>query len=147
MRFICDIMFGKLAKYLRILGFDAVYEKNPAALEHYRLHEPDRIFLTRRRKTTGFPNTVHIESEITREQLKEIKGLIRSGIKKENVLNRCIECNRELVDVDKTEIERSVPEFVYHNYTCFKACPSCKKVYWEGSHTTGMEELIKEILT
>ncbi len=81
MRFICDVMLGRLAKYLRILGFDAEYARNEAALKRYGQEADDRIFLTRRAKRTRFTKTVRIRSEQTREQLREIKELIRSDLR------------------------------------------------------------------
>lgn len=146
MRFVCDVMLGRLAKYLRILGFDAEYVRNEAALKRYGQEADDRIFLTRRAKGTRFTKTVCIRSEQTREQLMEIRELIRSDLRIERVFSRCIECNTELVEVDKTEIESVVPEFVYHQYVRFKQCHSCGRVYWEGSHARGMDQLLKEIL-
>lgn len=146
MRFVCDVMLGRLARYLRILGFDAVYAKNEALLKRYAEEAGDRVFLTRRIGKTEFPETVLVKSEKVLEQLKEIKGLIRSSISVERVFNRCIECNTEMIEVEKREIESLVPEFVYHQYARFKRCPSCSRVYWEGSHTKGMDRLLKEIL-
>jgi uncharacterized protein with PIN domain len=147
MRFVCDVMLGRLAKYLRILGFDAEYVRNDAAPERYGLDADDRIFLTRRTKATGYPGVILIRSEKTREQIKEIKGLIQPDIRPERMFNRCIECNVELIEVNKVEIESLVAEFVYHRYARFKQCPSCKRVYWEGTHTEGMDRLLKEILS
>jgi uncharacterized protein with PIN domain len=146
MRFACDVMLGKLAKYLRILGFDAAYAPNQAALDRLRVEDPGRTLLTRRRRPSGFRMTVHIESEIAREQLREIKGLIKPQLSSDTVFTRCIECNAELIDVERTDVEPRVPEFVYHNYRRFKTCPSCGKIYWQGSHTMGMEALVKEML-
>ena len=80
MRFVCDVMLGKLAKYLRILGFDAAYAASPAALDRCRAHErrPDPAHAAK----GAFPlqRTVRIESEIAREQLQEIKALIKPAI-------------------------------------------------------------------
>ncbi len=146
MRFICDAMLGKLAKRLRLLGFDTVYARSEESLIRYRLKEGDRVVLTRRHKLAAPAGTVHIESERVSEQLREIKEMIRSTIDMDRVLRRCTQCNGELVEVDKTEIEWRVPEFVYHNYARFNACPSCGRVYWEGSHTDGMRRMIAEIL-
>ena len=147
MKFICDVMLGKLAKYLRLLGFDAVYAPNRASLEHYAQNSGDRLFLTRRKEAIGFPTTLHLTSEKTREQLVEMRDLIRSAIEPGRVLSRCSRCNVELIEVERTEIETRVPEFVFHNYVRFKTCPFCRRVYWEGSHAKGMENLIKEILS
>jgi hypothetical protein len=147
MRFICDVMLGKLAKYLRLLGFDTIYAASPSALEAYRALPDDRVFLTRRKGASGFPRTVLLASERTRVQLTELGPLIRAEKSRERALHRCIECNVELVEADRTEIESRVPEFVFHTYRAFKICPSCARVYWEGSHVKGMESLIKEILS
>ena len=145
MRFICDVMLGKLAKRLRLLGFDTVYARSVGALEEYSRIEGDRVFVTRRSTAAGFDRTVHIESEQIRQQLIQIKELIKSGLNADRVFHRCLECNAELADVEKTEIESLVPEFVFHSYAHFKVCPSCKRVYWEGSHTEGMKRMIKEL--
>jgi uncharacterized protein with PIN domain len=145
MRFVCDVMLGKLAKYLRLLGFDTAYARDSAALEHYRTHDRDRLFLTRRQKITGFPAAFRLTSELTHDQLKELRSLIRADADPRRALNRCIECNQTLMGVDRAEVESLVPEFVYHNYERFTKCPSCGRVYWAGSHTRGMDDLVKEI--
>jgi hypothetical protein len=147
MRFVCDVMLGKLAKYLRILGFDAVYAASPSALDRCRVHDGDRILLTRRKGPSGFATTVRISSEIAAEQLREIKALVKPAIAASAVFSRCIECNVTLIEADIADVEPHVPEFVYHHYAHFKMCPSCKRVYWEGSHTSGMAALLKEMLS
>ncbi len=82
-----------------------------------------------------------------REQLLEIREIIRPFVDPDKkIMNRCIECNVELMDVEKKHIEQKVPEFVFHQYEQFSECPRCRKVYWEGSHTTGMAELVQEIM-
>jgi uncharacterized protein with PIN domain len=48
--------------------------------------------------------------------------------------------------VDKEEIEFLVPEFVFHNFSNFRRCPSCGKVYWQGSHTEGIRDLLQDLL-
>ncbi len=100
-----------------------------------------------RKGPSGFAKTVRIGSEIASGQLREIKALVKPAIDRGAVFGRCIECNVELLEADKTDIEPLVPEFVYHHYARFKICPSCKKVYWEGSHTRGMAALLKEVLS
>jgi hypothetical protein len=147
MRFVCDVMLGKLAKYLRLLGFDAAYAASSAALDRVRVHDGDRILLTRRKGPSGFARTVRINSERASEQLREIKALVAPALTAGAVFGRCIECNVELIEADKADIEPLVPEFVYHHYSRFKTCPSCKRVYWEGSHTSGMASLLKEVFS
>lgn len=146
MKFICDAMLGKLAKYLRILGLDAEYTKDLKILQQYAGHPDAPYFLTRSTKKTTYKRAVFIRSDKAREQLREIRGTIRPYIEPRTIMNRCIQCNVELTDVEKIRIEQKVPEFVFHRYAQFRECPQCGKVYWEGSHTIGMASLIREIL-
>jgi uncharacterized protein with PIN domain len=145
MRFVCDVMLGKLAKYLRILGFDAVYLKNLQALERYKQEDDPRYFLTRRRRPVTYDRTMYIRAETVRKQLTELKSTIRPAIDPQKILTRCINCNVPLVDAEKGAIEHRVPEFVFHSYSSFKACPSCSHIYWQGTHTVHMNELIDEM--
>lgn len=115
-------------------------------MKKYRLEEGDRVFLTRRCEKAASSKTVRIGSEVVTEQLREMKEMIRATIDMDRVLGRCTECNAELVEIDKTEIESRVPEFVYHNHARFNVCPSCGRIDWEGSHTQGMRRMIAEIL-
>ena len=145
MRFACDVMLGKLAKYLRILGFDATYPLGDVAHSDLYDQEDPRVFLTRRRKVSAYERTVYITVENVREQFKELKELIKPFIDPDKVLSRCINCNVLLVDVKKETIEHRVPEFVFHTYNAFKVCPRCDRVYWAGTHANHMSRLIEEI--
>jgi uncharacterized protein with PIN domain len=146
MIFICDVMLGKLAKYLRILGLNTIYIRNNTMLEDYKKQGDLSCLLTKRKKITGYKKCIVIKSDTARGQLEEIRYLISPFINSENVLTRCIVCNVELIKVEKTDIEQYIPEFVFHHYEVFKACPSCKKIYWKGSHAEHMSELIKGII-
>jgi hypothetical protein len=145
MRFACDVMLGRLAKYLRILGFDTIYLRNLAALGRLRTEDDPRYFLTRRKSVTGYDRTIYIGAETVRAQLAELNPTIRDAIDLQKVLSRCIGCNVLLEDVEKKSIEHLVPEFVFHAYQGFKQCPACGRVYWQGTHTTQMSRLIGEM--
>lgn len=146
MKFICDAMLGKLAKHLRILGIDAVYTKDRRILEHFKGQADVPYFLTRTTKKITYERLVFIHSDMVKEQLREIKDIILPWIDPGKIMHRCIECNMELINVQKQHIEQKVPEFVFHQYGNFRECPQCGKVYWEGSHTTGMAEFVREIM-
>jgi hypothetical protein len=146
MKFVCDAMLGKLAKYLRILGLDAEYIKDLKDLKHYNGQTDAPYFLTRTTRKMAYERTIFIRSDKVKEQLHEIKEMIRPFIDHDKIMNRCIECNVQLMNVQKNNIEQKVPEFVFHQYGQFRECPKCGKVYWEGSHTTGMKRLIQEIM-
>jgi uncharacterized protein with PIN domain len=146
MKFICDTMLGKLAKHLRILGLDAEFLKDVTALQYYKGQTDAPYFLTRTMKKVSFEKTVLIKSDKVSKQLSEIREIIRPFIDPGKLMNRCIECNVELVDVEKNDIEQKVPEFVFHQYPRFRSCPHCGKVYWEGSHAANMAQFIQEIM-
>jgi uncharacterized protein with PIN domain len=147
MKFICDAMLGKLAKYLRILGFDAIYIKNINILQNFKGSSDPPFFLTRSTKAVPYDRVVLIKSDKVRDQIEEISNIVRPCIDPVKIMNRCIECNVQLSDVAKERIEQKVPEFIFHRYGQFRECPQCGKVYWEGSHTTGMTRLIEEIMS
>jgi uncharacterized protein len=146
MRFICDAMLGRLAKRLRILGLDTIYARSVDDLAKYRLEGETAYFITKRKiKQTLFPNAVHVNSDGVAEQLMEIRRVILPYMSEQALMKRCAECNDLLVDMNKGDVERLVPEFVFHKYTTFKACSSCKRVYWEGSHVERMKEWIAAV--
>jgi len=143
MRFICDVMLGKLTKYLRVLGFDTIFLKNLDVLETYKnLADPPLLF-TKRTKTIPYRPSIFIQANEIQTQMKEIKEVIRPYIDHSAFMTRCIECNSFIESVESKDIEAHVPEYIYHHHKEFKMCPSCKKVYWEGTHTEQMKKWIE----
>jgi uncharacterized protein len=140
MRFICDNTLGKLTKYLRILGFDALSVHNLDVLNAYKDQDNPPLFFTKRRKTISYQPTIFIESDLIQEQIKEIGESIKPYVNENNFMTRCIECNTLLASAEKKDIEARVPEYVYHHHEEFKVCPSCEKVYWKGTHTEQMKK-------
>lgn len=146
MKFVCDVMLGKLAKYLRLLGLDAVYLSDPARLTDMRESEEPWIFITRRAKTTECQKSFVVHSELARGQVAELRDVLQPFIDPAKVMKRCIVCNISLEDIERNEVEQRVPEFVFHHYKRFRRCPSCERIYWEGSHTKHMSDLLEELL-
>lgn len=146
MKFVCDAMLGKLARYLRILGLDADHTGGAGLPEHFNNDVGPPYFLTRRTKGIHYDRAIIIKSEKTPDQIREIREIIRPYINPQDIMNRCIECNVGLVDVKKIDVEQLVPEFIFHRYRVFRMCPRCRKIYWEGSHAEGMAELVREIM-
>ena len=144
MIFVCDVMLGKLARYLRMLGLDARYIHQGDDRVSFPAPSPECLFLTKRRDVTAPAHTVVIHGNDPEEQLLEIRDRIRQYIDPAALMTRCLDCNRPLVEILKAEIEPFVPEYIYHHHHRFTTCPSCKKVYWEGSHTQEMHEWIEK---
>jgi uncharacterized protein with PIN domain len=145
MIFVCDMMLGKLARYLRVFGLDAVSIKSAGELTKYLDNDTACRFLTRRTELKGRDRVVFIYSDRPKEQLIEIRDIVSPYVESNKIMTRCIGCNVPLKDIPKQDIEQYVPEFIFHRYETFKACPSCGKVYWEGTHAAAMMRLIEEV--
>ncbi len=149
MKFIADAMLGRLARWLRFLGFDTLYYPGINDSRLIRIaREQYRIILTRDTRlieVKGLNDYVLISSSDSFKQLLEVIEALK--IKEFALFSRCVKCNGRLVRVtDKQEIKDSVPEFVFLQFNVFKKCSDCGRVYWEGSHPKKFKEKIGEII-
>lgn len=146
MIFICDVMLGKLARYLRMLGLDAPYTRQGEDATP-RAGNRESIIFTKKTSQAGRPGVILLHSNDPHEQITEIKDHIQPYVNPSELMTRCIECNVRLVTAKKDDVEPLVPEYIYHHHDTFKVCPSCKKVYWEGSHAEEMKMWIKKVMS
>ncbi|MBZ5560979.1 MAG: Mut7-C RNAse domain-containing protein [Acidobacteriia bacterium] len=135
--FAADRMLGRLARLLRLLGYDTLYAPNmtPARLLEIA-RASGRVILTRGNAEKRFPgglSLLSVRSEYAPEQLREVVkkfGLdTRSGL-----WTRCTLCNGAIERVGKQEIEAEVKPRVFQVYDEFYRCAGCRHVYWRGSH-------------
>jgi hypothetical protein len=134
-------MLGTLAKWLRILGYDALYDPRLDDHQLVRLARAEgRILLTRDRPLAGRPGlrVLLIVSQELDEQLHQV--LVALELEPDRVYSRCPVCNRLLEAMDRNEARARVPAYVARTHDEFKHCPSCGRVYWQGSHWQQMEE-------
>jgi len=141
--FAAEKTLGKLAKWLRILGFDTIYD--PDIIDSA---ESERIVLTRTKRILNEHNTgklILIKSDKPFKQLKEV--IITLGIVKEDIrpFTRCVRCNTKIRMITKNSIRSLVPDYVWENQDSFKTCNKCKRIYWQGSHTKRSMKLIKKL--
>lgn len=148
-RFFADAMLGRLARWLRILGYDTRYEAHvdDAALVRCALQER-RVILTRDRalpEEFRVSALVLIESEKPAEQLREL--VTRFALDPEaRLFTRCSRCNASLESVERDAIADRVPERVLRDQPHFKSCPHCGRVYWEGTHVERIRSAIRSAL-
>jgi uncharacterized protein with PIN domain len=149
MKFIADAMLGRLARWLRFLGFDVLYYPDIEDSQVIKkAREQERTILTRdtrmlQRKVVS--DIIFIKSDRIFEQLLEMKD--RLDFNGPDLIKRCSVCNRRLDAIsDRGEIKDLVPEYVYHNFGSFMRCRGCGKIYWEGGHYKDIRERTREVL-
>ncbi len=143
MKFICDDNLGKLAKFLRILGYDTSFDSK---IDDHRLIrqslEGERIILTRDTKLSRFKaaaNQLFIESDQPLNQLKQVLKHFGLKTRKEALFSRCLLCNNILEQTEKLEVKDRVPSYVFKTQKEFVICKNCNKIFWEGTHIQAMK--------
>ncbi|RKY59240.1 MAG: hypothetical protein DRP94_04105 [Candidatus Latescibacterota bacterium] len=148
MRFVADDMLGRLAKWLRLLGYDVIYPAPARDAQLLRLAQAeDRVLLTRDRglaeRCSG--RKVLVESGDPWEQLSQVVRELDLDVEK-GFLTRCALCNEPIESLPKEEVRDLVPPYVFGTHERFARCPKCGRVYWEGSHVERMRRKLKEAL-
>ncbi len=150
MEFIVDCMLGKLAKWLKILGFDVVFFSKIEDTELLALAKKEkRILLTRDNgliEKSSEIRTLFIESEDWNRQIEQVLDDFKLW-QDIRPYSRCIECNAELKGLPKERARNLVTPFVYEKVDAFSICPVCGRVFWKGTHHQDMEVKLEEILS
>lgn len=140
MKFVCDEQLGRLAKWLRIRGFDAFYQC-PISDDDLirRAHSEGRILLTRDQRLSAktLLKVVVLKETHYAKQLAELSRKIK--LPRSRMFTRCLECNQLLERIGRESARGKVPLEVYNSYKDFFACPSCRKIFWEGTHVRNTE--------
>lgn len=148
MQFVVDVMLGKLARWLRILGHDVLYSNAYRDEEIARIAgSQKRCLLTRDRELFSkfrLKHAVLLRSVKVTDQLRELSAVMDLG-HGNAIFSRCAVCNAEIEEVERRAVEGEVPEYVYLTSPRFYRCTGCRKVYWPGSHVARMEERLREV--
>jgi hypothetical protein len=152
MKFVVDSMLGKLARRLRLMGYDTYFDVKADDHDILKIsNDEDRFVVTRDTQMAKIHGAkiFLIKSTDIKEQLKEISKLAkirpastRGELDSEQSFSRCPECNTPVKEVSKEEVKKIVPKFVYETLNKFSYCEKCKKAYWQGTH---YEKLVKEL--
>lgn len=148
-KFILDVHLGKLTRYLRLCGFDSLYENNLEDTTIINIaKDENRIILTRDKGILKNSKVTHgywLRSDNPEEQLKEV--VQRFDLEnKISLFTRCTVCNGKIRKVNKKSIEKDLLAGTKSFYKEFYQCSNCNKIYWKGSHYTNMKEKIQKIL-
>ena len=144
-KFIVDNNVGKLAKWLRIMGYNALLftEEDDGKMIKVALAQ-NRVILTkdtqimrRRLVTSGRLKAILIEDDEPKAQLRQIADALDLDYQV-RPFSICLECNQSLVERDKDEVRDLVPPYVFETQSLYMECPSCHRIYWRGTHWQAM---------
>jgi len=136
-KFLVDFMCGRLARWLRILGYDTEFIKDTSRHKiMMKSLAEQRIVLTRdtRLSKKKVYKLILIKSDKIREQVRQVIKELNLKLKKEKFFSICSVCNKQVLQVEKEKVKGLVPLYVYQTVNEFYQCPECKRVYWQGSH-------------
>jgi uncharacterized protein with PIN domain len=148
-KFILDVHLGRLAKYLRLCGFDTLfsaYYDDPEIME--TAQKEGRVIITRDRlllKRAGQEAGYLVRSQYHDDQLIEVFG--RYDLRRHvRLFSRCITCNTLLEEAEKSDIAHRLQADTSKYFSKFKRCPTCDRIFWEGSHYDNMKRIINQVL-
>lgn len=148
-RFVVDTMLGRLARWLRAMGYDTLYlgPAHDRRLLQLALSE-DRLLLTRDAKLAQLagPRGCLVREETMGRQLAQVVEELTLAPPNEGWLSRCLECNALLEPRAKETLRGVVPEYVFATQTDFMGCPGCGKIYWPGTHADRMLARLAQLL-
>ncbi len=147
--FIVDVNLGKLARHLRMLGFDAAYSNRLRDREIVDIATREkRIVLTRDKRLLFHKAITHgfwVRAVVADNQLKEV--LQRLDLYDQiKPLRRCIDCNGRIEYVERERVWSRLEPLTRRYYSEFYSCSRCHKIYWSGSHVTHMTGVIRQFL-
>ena len=146
-KFIAANELGRLARWIRLLGYDCVYyeKKEKRELIITSLRE-NRIILTREKGISKYSGIrmIHIKKDFVEDQVRQILTGLRLEVDEDKMFTRCTVCNTPIEEIAKKDAEDLVPPYVYKTQDNFKKCPNCKKIYWKGTHWNLATGFLKE---
>jgi hypothetical protein len=151
-KFIVDNNVGKLARWLRLIGYDTLLFKQKddgqmikiALSENRVILTKDAQFMKRRLVTNGKLKTIHIKQDDPKLQVQEVVKTLNLNYQFKP-FSLCLECNRALVARNKEEVKNLVPARVFETQTQYTQCPACHRIYWPGTHWQAMVKKLQDL--
>jgi len=147
-RFVADNHLGKLARYLRLLGFDTAYDRAWDDPELVRISvRQSRILITRDVELLKHGDLTHgyfVRSTDPKQQIVEVIQRFHLEGSLEP-FTRCMTCNGTLTDVDKDDVKAEVPTASFERIDRYKRCESCGQVFWKGSHHPDLQAIVDSV--
>ena len=151
-KFIVDSNVGKLARWLRMMGYDAVFFDEiddgrmvkTALSQNRTIITKDSEFMKRRAIISGRVKSILVKGDDPEVQMQTVIHSLDLNVSYKP-FTRCLECNTLLVEEAENDVKGRVPPFVERTFHRFHHCPGCGRDYWEGSHFQAMLGEVKEL--
>jgi uncharacterized protein len=146
MAFVVDSMLGVLAKYLRIMGYDAAYQQHYTDQRIRELVEEGRVLLTRsRERAARYEHAILVDRDLVKDQLAVLDGAVGLTRDREAYFRRCIRCNSPLEKAEEEVAREKAPDYVFTTQRDrILFCPSCRRCYWPGTHRDRMAAILRD---
>ena len=149
MKFLCDEMLGRLARWLRLLGLDVAYVQHVDDATLLRVAEVEGRFLLTRDEAlaaaAGPERALRVHALEPDAQLREVALALGLRPDPALLLSRCSLCNASLLAATRAESEGHVPPWVWEAHEPSWRCPGCGKFYWRGTHTARIEDVLRSL--
>ena len=150
-RFVVDVNVGRLAKWLRVMGYDTEFPRGEDDNDLVRIAlRENRVLVTRdagigRRRAVrqGLMRLVHIKDDGLRSQLRQLVRDLTLNL--EGGFSRCVHCNQLLHPVEKGAVASRLPHYVFQNHQNFMECSQRRRLYWRGTHWSAMVSQLAQV--
>jgi len=152
LRFIVDHNVGKLAKWLRLMGYDSLFFDGSddshmvarALAEGRVILTRDTEIMKRRVITSGRLKAVLINSDDPERQMQQLMDTLNLN-RQFRPFTLCLECNQPLLERSREEVKDMVPPYVYKTQRQYMECPACHRIYWRGTHWEAMSRMLETL--
>ncbi len=149
MKFVCDDNLGRLARWLRALGYDTAFRSDISDREVLTLALDDhRAILTRDHALAEQAlarKYLIIRSNKPLRQLWEVIETFALNPRQDALFTRCAMCNEPVKSIEKGDFADEIPPYVFRTQERFFRCASCGRIFWEGTHVQHMKAQLAEI--
>ena len=152
-KFIVDHNVGKLARWLRMMGYDTLFFSGDNDSRMVTLAQKEgRVILTkdtqimrRRVVTTGQIKAVLIRGDKPEAQMHQVVSTLNLN-PRFHPFSLCLECNQPLVAKAKPQVKELVPAYVFQTQSQYMECPRCRRIYWQGTHWQAMTRKLESFM-
>ena len=144
---------GKLAKWLRVMGYDALFFEGSsdsqmiaaAMAENRVILTRDTQIMRRRVVANGRLKAILIQSDEPEQQMRQVMDTLRLDCQFQP-FSICLECNQPLVERSREQVKDQVPPYVFQTQSQYMECPACHRIYWRGTHWRAMTKKLEHLV-